>query len=189
MFMHLTLTVEMPIQGKDSTSEGDTTIEELDVLAVDGSMPNCIGLPCKNWCRKEVTMVNDVEEGVASRFVEFARANSIVDGCTTLGDDNIGIVVCEVLQPNSTIACHSLWSWPIKNILFQGISLYDLLRKERSLELDRLSCLCGCCGSRKYDCRVRISQPRLLKWKDKLIQIFFVNDAPLSGCCKLLCME
>jgi hypothetical protein len=60
--MRLTLMVKMPTQGKDSASEGDTTTEELDVPVVDG----------ENWCRKEVTMVNDVGEGVASGFVEFA---------------------------------------------------------------------------------------------------------------------
>jgi hypothetical protein len=114
MFMHLTLTVEMPTQGKDSTSEGDTIVEEPDVLAVDSSIPNCVGLSRENWCRKEVTIVNNVGEGIASGFVEFARASQIVDGRTALGDDNVGVVVCEVLQPNSTEACHSLRSWPIK---------------------------------------------------------------------------
>jgi hypothetical protein len=150
--MCLTLTVEMPTQGEDYASEGDTTTEEPDVLAVDGSIPNCVGLPRENWYRKEVTMVNDVGEGIASGFVEFARASQTVDGRTTLADDNVGVVVCEVLQPNSTVACHSLWSWPIKKTLFQGVSLYDHLRKERSLELDRLSRLGDRCGSRKYDC-------------------------------------
>jgi hypothetical protein len=177
------------MQGKNSTSKGDTTTKEPDVPAMDGSIPNCIELPCENWCTKEVTMVNDVGEGVASGFVEFARASQTIDGCTALGDDNVGVVVCEVLQPNLTIACHSLRSWPIKKTLFQGVSLYDHLRKERSLELDRLSRLGDCCGSRKYDCRVWIPQPRPLKRKDKLIQICSVNDAALSGCCKHLCME
>jgi hypothetical protein len=70
--MRLTLMVKMPTQGKDSASEGDTTTEELDVPVVDGSIPNCVGLSRENWCMKEVTMVNDVGEGVASGFVEFA---------------------------------------------------------------------------------------------------------------------
>jgi hypothetical protein len=172
------------MQGEDSASEGDTIAEEPDVPAVDGSIPNCVGLSCENWCRKEVTMVIDVEEGVASGFVEFARASQ-----TILGEDNVGVVVCKVLQPNSTVACHSLRLWPIKKTLFQGVSLYDHLRKERSLQLDKLSCLGDRCGSRKYDCEVRIPQPRPLKRKDKLIQICSINDAALSGCCKHLCME
>jgi hypothetical protein len=75
MVMRLTLMVEMPMQGEDSASEGDTIAEEPDVPAVDGSIPNCVGLSCENWCRKEVTMVNDVGEGVASGFVKFARAS------------------------------------------------------------------------------------------------------------------
>jgi hypothetical protein len=49
--MRLTSTVEMPAQGKDSTSEGDTTAEEPDVPAMDSSIPNCVGLSHKNWCR------------------------------------------------------------------------------------------------------------------------------------------
>jgi hypothetical protein len=134
-------------------------------------------------------MVNDVGEGVASEFVKFARASQTVDGYTALGDDNVGVVVCEVLQPNLTVACHSLRSWPIKKTLFQGISLYDHLRKERSLELDKLSRLGDRYGSRKYKCRFWIPRPRPLKQKDKLIQICSVNDAALSSCCKHLCME
>jgi hypothetical protein len=184
MVMRLTLMVEMPTQGEDSASEGDTTAEEPDVPAMDGSIPNCVGLSCENWCRKEVTMVNDVGEGVASGFVEFARASQ-----TTLGEDNVGVVVCKVLQPNSTVACHSLRSWPIKKTLFQGVSLYDHLRKERSLQFDKLSRLGDRCGSRKYDCQVRIPRLRPLKRKDKIIQICSVNDAALSGYCKHLCME
>jgi hypothetical protein len=176
--------VEMPMQGEDSASEGDTIAEEPDVPAVDGSIPNCVGLSCENWCRKEVTMVIDVEEGVASGFVEFARASQ-----TILGEDNVGVVVCKVLQPNSTVACHSLRSWPIKKTLFQGVSLYDHLRKERSLQFDKLSRLGDRCGSRKYDCQVRIPRLRPLKRKDKIIQICSVNDAALSGYCKHLCME
>jgi hypothetical protein len=184
MVMRLTLMVEMPTQGEDSASEGDTTAEEPDVPAMDGSIPNCVGLSCENWCRKEVTMVNDVGEGVASGFVEFARASQ-----TTLGEDNVGVVVCKVLQPNSTVACHSLRSWPIKKTLFQSVSLYDHLRKERSLQFDKLSRLGDRCGSRKYDCQVRIPRLRPLKRKDKIIQICSVNDAALSGYCKHLCME
>jgi hypothetical protein len=180
--------VEMPRQGEDSTSEGDTTAAD-HVPDIDGSIPNCVGLPRENWCRKEVTMVDDVGEGVASGFVEFVRASQTVDGRMALGDDNVGVVVCEVLQPNSTVACHTLRSWPIKKTMFQGVSLYDHLRKERSLEMDRLLRLGDRCGSRKYDCRVRIPRPRPLKRKDKLIQICSVNDATLSGCCKHLCME
>jgi hypothetical protein len=146
----------MPTQGEDSALEGDTTAEEPDVPTMDGSIPNCVGLSRENWCRKEVTMVNNVGEGIAFGFVEFARASQIVDGRTALRDDNVGVLVCEVLQPNSTIACHSLQSWPIKKTLFQGVSLYNHLRMERSLELDRLSRLGDRCGSRKYDCGVRI---------------------------------
>jgi hypothetical protein len=40
--------VEMPTQGEDSASEGDTTAEEPDVLAMDGSIPDCVGLPYEN---------------------------------------------------------------------------------------------------------------------------------------------
>jgi hypothetical protein len=122
-----------------------------------------------------------VEEGIVSGFVEFARASQIVDGQAALGDDNVGVVVCEVLQPNSTVACHSLQLWPIKKTLFQDVSLYDHLRKERSLELDQLSRLGNRCGSRKYDCQVRIPRPCPLKQKDKLIQICSINDAAFSG--------
>jgi hypothetical protein len=46
--MRLTLTVEMPTQGEDSASEGDTIAEELDVPAVDSSIPNCVGLSREN---------------------------------------------------------------------------------------------------------------------------------------------
>jgi hypothetical protein len=153
--MRFKMTVEMPRQGEDSASEGDTTAAD-HVPDIDGSIPNCVGLPRENWCRKEVTMVDDVGEGVASDFVEFVRASQTVDGRTALGHDNVGVVVCEVLQPNSTVACHTLRSWPIKKTMFQGVSLYNHLRKERSLEMDRLLRLGDRCGSRKYDCRVRI---------------------------------
>ena len=95
------LTVEMPTQGSDSTSKEDTTIEESDVPTVDGSIPNCVGLFRENWCRKEVTMVNNVGESIAFGFVEFARASQTVDGCTAIGDDNVGVVVCKILQSNS----------------------------------------------------------------------------------------
>jgi hypothetical protein len=66
MVMRLTLTVEMPTMGEDSASEGNTTAEEPDVPAMDGSIPNCVGLSRENWYRKEVTMVNNVGEGIAS---------------------------------------------------------------------------------------------------------------------------
>jgi hypothetical protein len=45
---------------------------------------------------------------VAIGFVEFARASQTVDGSTKLGEDNIGVVVCEVIQGQLLVRCHSL---------------------------------------------------------------------------------
>jgi hypothetical protein len=83
--------------------------------------------------------VNNMGDVVATGFLEFVRVSQTVDGCTALGEDNVGVVVCEVIQAHLSIACHSHWSWPIKRTLYQGVSLYNHLRKERFLKLERSS--------------------------------------------------
>jgi hypothetical protein len=139
------------MQGKDSESDGDTSGEIPNVLAIENFIPDCVGLIRENWCKKDIILVNDGDEGVAIGFVQFARASQTIDGCTAFGEDNVRVVVCEVIQADLSVACHSLGLWPIQRILYQGVSLYDHLRKERFIKLERLSCLVDHCGSRKYD--------------------------------------
>jgi hypothetical protein len=116
--MHFKMMVEMPMEGKDSVTEEDIAVEVPYIPAVDDSIPDCVGLTWANWCKKKITLVKDGGEGVALESVEFVRGSQTVDGRTTHGDDNIGVVVCKVFQANSSVTCHSLWSWPIKKTLF-----------------------------------------------------------------------
>jgi hypothetical protein len=85
------------MQGKASTSDEDTSGEVSDVAADDDYIPDCVGLIREKWCKKEVTLLNEGGEGVATWFVEFAQSSQIVDGRSTLGDYNVGVVVCEVI--------------------------------------------------------------------------------------------
>jgi hypothetical protein len=86
------------MQGKASAFDEDTCGEVSDVAADDDYIPDCVGLTWEKWCKKEVTLLNEGGEGVATGFVEFARSSQTVDGRSTLGDYNVGVVVCEVIQ-------------------------------------------------------------------------------------------
>jgi hypothetical protein len=177
------------MQGKASASDEDTSGEVSDVAADDDYIPDCVGLTREKWCKKEVTLLNEGGEGVATGFVEFARSSQTVDGRSTLGDYNVGVVVCEVIQGQPSVRSRSLLSWPIKRTLYQGVSLYDHQRKERSIQLERALRLGDRCGSRKYDSTGRTRRLCLPKRKDKLIDIRSVNEVAFTGCCKRLCLE
>jgi hypothetical protein len=59
-------------------------------------IPDCIGLSREKWCKKEVAFQNDEGDIVATAYVEFAKECQTIDGRTTLGEDNVGVFVCEV---------------------------------------------------------------------------------------------
>jgi hypothetical protein len=54
------------MQGKASTSDEDTSGEVSDVAADDDYIPDCVGLIREKWCKKEVTLLNEGGEGVAT---------------------------------------------------------------------------------------------------------------------------
>jgi hypothetical protein len=64
---------------------------------------------------------------VVTGFVEFARSSQTVDGHSTLGDYNDGVVVCEVIQGQPSVRSRSLLFWPIKRTLYQGVATQDRL--------------------------------------------------------------
>jgi hypothetical protein len=47
------------MQGMASAFDGDTLGEVLDIIAVDNSIPDYVGLTRKKWCKKEVTLVKE----------------------------------------------------------------------------------------------------------------------------------
>jgi hypothetical protein len=165
------------MQGKASASDEDSSGEVSNVAADDDYIPDCVGL---TW---EVTLLNEGGKGVATGFVEFARSSQTVDGRSTLGDYNVGVVVCKVIQGQPSIRSRSLLSW------YQGVNLYDHHRKERSIQLERALRLGDCCGFRKYDSTGRTRRLCLPKRKDKLINIRSVNEVAFTVCCKRLCLE
>jgi hypothetical protein len=96
-------------------------------------IPDCIGLSREKWCKKEVALQNDAGDIVAITYVEFAKECQTIDGRTTLGEDNVGVVVYEIWQPQSSLSSRTLRSWPVRLVLFEGVSLYIHLRKEEEI--------------------------------------------------------
>jgi hypothetical protein len=91
--------------------ESEEEILENVTCEVDIMEPilDCIGLSREKWCKKDVTLINMEGNVVASRYIKFAKEWQTIDGRTTLGTENIGIVVCEVFNADSRVVFHSLW--------------------------------------------------------------------------------
>jgi hypothetical protein len=98
--------------------------------------------------------------------------------------------VCEVFEAMSAALCHTLQSWPITRAMFQGVSLYNHLREEEALLFEKATRLGDRRGYRKYQSTLHI--PRhvgVKKRKDRLIEVYSINDTVNSGCCKHHCIN
>jgi hypothetical protein len=146
-------------------------------------IPDYIGLSRQKWCKKEVAFQNEDSDIVATAYLEFAKECQIIDGQKTLGRDNVGVVVCEVWQPQSLLSCHTLWPWPIQRALFEGVSFYNHLRKEQEILAQKAMRLGDKRGSRKYLSGLQNPQAARKKRKDCLIDIAVVNDVVSKDCC------
>jgi hypothetical protein len=178
------------LQGFQSESEEEILENVTCEVDIIEPIPDCIGLSRDKWCKKEVTLINMEGNVVASGYIEFAKEWQTIDGRTTLGTENIGVVVCEVFNADSGVVTHSLRSWPIKRSMFQRISLYDHLRKYEAFEREKASRLGARRGHRKYNSTLRIPPiVHLKKRKDRLTELDSVNIVIPSGCCKRRCLS
>jgi hypothetical protein len=74
--------------------------------------------------------------------------------------------------------------------MFQGVSLYDHLRKYEAFEREKASRLRAHYGHRKYNLTLRMPPAvHLKKWKDRLTKLDSINVVVPSGCCKHQCLS
>ena len=125
---------------------------------------------------------------MATAYVEFCKEWQSIDGRTALGPNNVGVVVCEVLQSASSLRPRTLRSWPVWNTLFQGVSLYNQERKYNERIAANVARVGRRHGLRKY-ASTRQYRDRPKKRKDILIEEASITDTLASRCCKNECMS
>ena len=176
----------LSIQGWESDREeadGVYNIPEEEV-----PIPDFIGLAREDWCKKEVTLVNDTGVAVATAYVEFAKEWQAIDGRSPLGKDYVGIVVCKVLDTRSSLACRTLQRWPMQNTMYEGVSLYNHERQCSDMLKAKDARRGTSGGSRQYLSERQARIPRPLKRKDTLLLKNSIQETLRSSCCKRRCI-
>lgn len=150
-------------------------------------IPNCTGIARDDWCKKEVTLV---ESGmvVASAYVEFAKDWQSINGRTVLGDEYVGVVVCEVFHTQSALKPRTLQRWHIKSVLYEGVSLYDHQRKYNLAVEAEAARLGDRRGNRQYYSLRHTSRPVQRKRKDVLVEKRSIDETMATACCKRECV-
>jgi hypothetical protein len=151
-------------------------------------VPNCIGLSREDWCKKEVALVNDSGVPLATAYVEFAKEWQSINGRSPLGKEYVGVVVCEVLERSSSLACRTLQRWPIKNTMYEGVSLYNHERQYNEMVKAKVARLGSGRGDRQYFSVRHPRMPVQMKRKDTLLQKKSIEKTLRSSCCKRQCI-
>lgn len=174
------------MQGWESDREeadGVYNIAEEDI-----PIPKCVGLSREDWCKKEVALVNESGVLLATAYVEFAKEWQSIDGRSPLGTDYVGVVVCEVLDTQSTLACHTLRRWPTKSTLYEGVSLYDQERQYNDIAKAKVARLGNARGCRQYFSMRHPRHPNDVKRKDNIMHKLSIDETLRSVCCKRQCL-
>ena len=151
-------------------------------------IPICIGIGRDDWCKKEVSLIDEKGLVVAYAYVEFAKEWQSINGRTELGKEYVGVVVCEVAETQTTLTPRTLQRWPTRRVLFEGVSLYDHERKYNEGLDARAARLGDRRGSRQYFSLRNTSRPPNKKRKDVLIEKKSIVDTLTKSCCKRECV-
>ena len=126
---------------------------------------------------------------VANAYVEFAKEWQSIDGRSVLGVDYVGVVVCEVLQDGSSLKPRTLCRWPIRNTLFEGVSLFYQecqYNQQMSINVARIGARLGW---RKYSSSRHVREGGRKKRKDTLIEEMSITETLSGTCCKSECLS
>ena len=154
----------------------------------DMPIPSCKGICRDDWCKKEVQLVHSTGVCVATAYVEFAKPWQSIDGRSPLGEEFVGVVVCEVLQAGASLETRTLRRWSTKFTLFEGVSLYNHERKFNEDIKMKAAKLGDRRGSRQYS-SLRHAQPREMSRKDSLVQKQSIRQTLQTACCKRQCLS
>lgn len=67
-----------------------------------------MGLGRADWCKKEVDLIDNRGTIVAKAYVEFAKEWQSIDGRASLGEEYVGVVVCEVIEGGTSLITRTL---------------------------------------------------------------------------------
>lgn len=159
-----------------------------DIIEEERPIPSCIGIGRDDWCKKEVSLIDEKGSVLAYAYVEFAKEWQSINGRTELGKEYVGVVVCEVAHTHSALKPRTLQRWPVKSVLYEGVSLYDHERKYNEGLDARAARLGDRRGSRQYVSLRTASHPPIKKRKDVLIEKKSIVETLRNSCCKLECV-
>lgn len=147
-----------------------------------------MGLGRADWCKKEVDLIDNRGTIVAKAYVEFAKEWQSIDGRASLGEEYVGVVVCEVIERGTSLITRTLQKWPIKKTLYEGVSLYN---QERQYN-ENVQVHAGSHnrrGSRQYCSQRHPRLPLQTKQKEKLLNKLGIEQTLKSSCCKRQCLS
>ena len=120
--------------------------------------------------------------------MEFSKEWQCIDGRAPLGKEYVGVIVCEVFSMDMTLASHTLQRWPIKNTLYEGVSLYNQERKYNEILQTKAERMGERQGSRQYFSRRKAMNSTVSKRKHSLVQKSSIFSMLRSTCCKRKCI-
>ena len=114
-----------------------------------------------------------------------ANPNACIDGESPLGMDDVGIVVMEVLNGDSTIGDTCL-RWPMRQLFYDGntgyVSVYDHARKRDAIDRGQSRV-----GKRKYRYDRRTRAATVERKKTKLLSWESIAEVWDEECCDFEC--
>ena len=147
------------------------------------------GLPREDWLMKEITMVDEELRTVGVAVVQFVDLFARPTGGDALGDDHVGVVVCEVVSDCTSILAHSIQRWPTKHAIYDGHSLAE------HEDFMRLKVISGVRGmSTRKNCRqYRSSRTKRERGthpkKQRVLLPASILQSLSRSCCERACMQ
>ena len=159
-----------------------------DVEHVD-PIPACDGLPRSDWKDRDVVLVNMHGVEVADAVCCNVDPTDCIDQYQ-LGSDDIGVVIMSSLNQTEVDETwrFSLRRWPLRQVLYNGVSLYDHDRRYKEIQSELLANLRPRKGSRKYD-SIRAPRTTLEAKREKLVKDEHIRQVATKDCCASLCCQ
>ena len=185
---------EWSSESSNSTSEFEDVREHETTIGVavsveDDFLPPCQGYSREEWVDLDVVLVNGCGVPVADGVCRNSDPTDCIDA-NPLGLEDVGVCILNSLLPLEVPPGwrFSLRRWPMRNVLHDGVSLWNHSRRYAEIQQASLATLRPRKGRRKYDSSRVPREPTHYR-RDQTLGETSIRSVATKDCCAKKCCQ
>ena len=174
-------------------SEFEADVEHQTAIVVasaeEEAIPPCEGYSREQWVDLDVVLVNGCGIPVADGICRNSNPTDCIDA-NPLGEEDVGVCILNSLHALEVPAGwrFSLRRWPLRNVLHDGVSLWNHSRRFEEKQQALFSTMVPRKGRRKYDSG-RVPREPTQRRRDQTLSDASIRSVASNDCCAQRCCQ